>query len=214
MRMEQFMRKKVVTVTADTTIQVAFALLKGNRIRHLPVMDGNRLVGIISDRDIRDALPSVLCSHSDDKMVMQKQVHEIMVTDVITAHPLEFLEDAAKTLYEHKVGSLPILENGQLVGIVTESDILYKMIELFGVHHASSHLEVEVDDRYGMLAEVSQVFRDAKVNVASVMMFPHTTEGKKNLIFRVTTMDTRIVTQMLQEKGFQVVDPIRGGQSL
>ncbi|AYK05434.1 CBS and ACT domain-containing protein [Brevibacillus laterosporus] len=210
MRLEDFMRKQVVTATAITSIGEALALLKQNRIRHLPVLDNQILVGIVSDRDLRDALPSSLYARADDHIIMTKPVQEIMNTEVITAHPLDFLEEAAKTMYEYKVGSLPVLEENKLVGIVTESDILYKMIELFGVNKASSQIEIEVEDRYGVLAEVSQVIRESKVNVSSVIVFPSATEGKKNLVFRVTTMDTRTVTSMLRDKGFHVLDPIRG----
>jgi len=210
MRLEDFMRKQVVTATATTSIGEALALLKQNRIRHLPVLDNQILVGIVSDRDLRDALPSSLYARADDHIIMTKPVQEIMNTEVITAHPLDFLEEAAKTMYEYKVGSLPVLEENKLVGIVTESDILYKMIELFGVNKASSQIEIEVEDRYGVLAEVSQVIRESKVNVSSVIVFPSATEGKKNLVFRVTTMDTRTVTSMLHDKGFHVLDPIRG----
>ncbi|MDN9011256.1 CBS and ACT domain-containing protein [Brevibacillus laterosporus] len=210
MRLEDFMRKQVVTATATTSIGEALTLLKQNRIRHLPVLDNQILVGIVSDRDLRDALPSSLYARADDHIIMTKPVQEIMNTEVITAHPLDFLEEAAKTMYEYKVGSLPVLEENKLVGIVTESDILYKMIELFGVNKASSQIEIEVEDRYGVLAEVSQVIRESKVNVSSVIVFPSGTEGKKNLVFRVTTMDTRTVTSMLRAKGFHVLAPIRG----
>ncbi|WP_139491360.1 acetoin utilization AcuB family protein [Brevibacillus dissolubilis] len=211
MRIEEIMRKRLVTVTAETTLGEALSLLRGNRIRHLPVLSGEKLVGIVSDRDLRDALPSVLCRHDDDYQILGTPVKEIMKTDVITAHPLDFIEDAAATVYEHRVGSLPIVENNKLVGIVTESDILNCLVELFGVNRASSHIEVRVDDRTGMLAEVSQVFREAKVNVISVMVYPSREDGKKNLVFRVQTIDPRHIIQLLSERGFDVIAPIEGG---
>jgi acetoin utilization protein AcuB len=211
MRIEDIMRKRVVTVTTETTIGEALSLLRGNRIRHLPVLDNGKLVGIVSDRDLRDALPSSLLSHDDDNEVLQKPVSEIMTRQVITAHPLDFIEDAAKTVYDYKVGSLPVLEGGRLVGIVTESDILNCLVELFGVNRPSSHLEVEVEDRAGSLAEVSQVFREAGVNVCSVIICPGTEPQKKNLVFRVQTIDPRALIEKLQEGGFHVLTPTEGG---
>ncbi len=213
MRIEQIMRRRVVTVTPDTTIGEGLDLLQGNRIRHLPVLDAGKLVGIISDRDMRDALPSCLARHEDDSEVLKKPIKEIMHRDVITAHPLDFIEDAAKLIYDYKVGSLPVVEDGRLVGIVTESDILNRLVELFGVNRPSSHIEVEVDDRIGMLAEVSDVFKEAQVNVSSVIVYPSEVPGKKNLVFRVTTIDPRPVEHLLAEKGFKVIDPIEGGSS-
>jgi acetoin utilization protein AcuB len=211
MRIEEIMRKKIVTIHPSTTIGEAFLLLRANRIRHLPVIENDSLVGIVSDRDLRDALPSRLLTHDDDDTVLHKPVANIMNQQVITAHPLDFIEDAALQLYEHKIGSLPIVEGNRLVGLITESDLFSSLIELFGVNKPSSHIEVEVDDRVGMLAEVSQVFRDAQVNVTSVVVFPGKQPAKKNLVFRVQTIDPRIVTQLLLEKGFSVIGPTEGG---
>lgn len=211
MRIEEIMRKRIVTVTTETTIGEALSLLRGNRIRHLPVINGEQLVGIISDRDLRDALPSSLCKHDDDSDVLQKTVKEIMQKEVITAHPLDFIEDAAKTVYDYKVGSLPVVEGPKLVGIITESDILNSLVELFGVDKPSSHIEVEVDDLVGMLAEVSQIFREAHVNVTSVIVSPSRFPNKKNLVFRVQTIDPRHITEKLHDRGFKVISPIEGG---
>ncbi|MGK5507332.1 CBS and ACT domain-containing protein [Brevibacillus formosus] len=211
MRIEEIMRKNIVTIQPSTTIGEALLLLRANRIRHLPVIEKDSLVGIVSDRDLRDALPSRLLTHDDDDTVLHKPVANIMNQQVITAHPLDFIEDAALQLYEHKIGSLPIVEGNRLVGLITESDLFSSLIELFGVNKPSSHIEVEVDDRVGMLAEVSQVFRDAQVNVTSVVVFPGKKPAKKNLVFRIQTIDPRIVTQLLLEKGFSVIGPTEGG---
>ncbi|MED1781334.1 CBS and ACT domain-containing protein [Brevibacillus fortis] len=211
MRIEEIMRKKIVTIQTSTTIGEALLLLRANRIRHLPVIENDSLVGIISDRDLRDALPSRLLTHDDDDTVLHKPVADIMNQQVITGHPLDFIEDAALQLYEHKIGSLPIVEGKRLVGLITESDLFSSLIELFGVNKPSSHIEVEVDDRVGMLAEVSQVFREAQVNVTSVVVFPGKKPAKKNLVFRVQTIDPRIVTQLLLDKGFSVIGPTEGG---
>ncbi|MGD8192295.1 CBS and ACT domain-containing protein [Brevibacillus ginsengisoli] len=211
MRIEQIMRRRLVTVTPSTSLQEALALLRGNRIRHLPVVENEKLVGIVSDRDIRDALPSSLCEHDDDEIVLLKPISEIMHRDVISAHPLDFIEDAAATVYDYKVGSLPVVEAGRLVGIVTESDILNRLVELFGVNKPTSHIEVEVDDRTGMLADVSQVFKEANTNVNSVIVYPGEKPGKKSLVFRITTIDPRHIVELLEQKGFVVSDPIKGG---
>jgi acetoin utilization protein AcuB len=214
MRIEDIMRRNVVTVSPKTPIGEALLLLRANRIRHLPVIEDERLVGIVSDRDLRDALPSRLLTHDDDETVLYKPVADIMQRQVITAHPLDFIEEAALQIYEHKIGSLPIVEGNRLVGMITESDLFYSLIELFGVNKPSSHIEVEVDDRVGMLAEVSQVFREAQVNVTSVVVFPGRKKAMKNLVFRVQTIDPRVVIQLLAEKGFTVIGPTEGGGHL
>jgi acetoin utilization protein AcuB len=204
------MKKQLITVTPATSIGEALTLIRHNRIRHLPVIEGEKLVGIVSDRDLRDALPSRFSPHEGGNAILTKPVEDIMQRNVITAHPLDFIEDAAKTVYDHKIGALPVVSDGQLRGIVTESDLLYKLIELFGVAGPSSCFEVEVDDRVGMLAEVSQAFQAAGVNVVSVIVYPGKTPGKKKLIFRAQTIDPRTVIELLQAKGYTVPDPIEG----
>lgn len=214
MRIEDIMRKNVVTVAPATTIREALLLLRINRIRHLPVLDQGKLVGIVSDRDLRDALPSRLVTHDDDEAILQSPVSSIMQKQVITAHPLDFIEDAALQIYEHKIGSLPVVQGDQLVGMITETDLFHSLIELFGVNKPSSHIEVEVDDRVGMLAEVSQIFREAQVNVCSVVVFPGKKAATKNLVFRVQSFDTRSLIQLLTERGFRVIGPTDGGSAL
>lgn len=214
MRIEDIMRKNLVTVAPSTTIREAHLLLRVNRIRHLPVVEQGKLVGIISDRDLRDALPSRLLTHEDDELILQKPVSAIMQKQVITAHPLDFIEDAASLLYEHKIGSLPVMQENQLVGMITESDLFISLIELFGVNKPSSHIEVEVGDRIGSLADVSQVFREAQVNVCSVVVFPGKKEATKRLVFRVQSFDTRPLIRLLEARGFAVIAPTNGGDSL
>ncbi|USG67194.1 CBS and ACT domain-containing protein [Brevibacillus ruminantium] len=212
MRIENIMRKRVVTATPSTTIGEALQLLKENRIRHLPVVEQERLVGIISDRDLGEALPSVLLPREDDGLaILNQPVSAIMKRQVLTAHPLDFIEDAAMQIYEHKVGSLPVVEGNRLVGIITESDLFTSLIELFGVNKPSCHIEVEVDDRVGMLAEVSQVFREAQVNVSSIVVFPGSQPAKKCLVFRAQTIDPRPLVQKLRTQGFTVIAPGEGG---
>lgn len=211
MRIEEIMRKKVVTVSTDTTIADAFSLLHYYRIRHLPVLAAGRLVGILSDRDLRGAHPSSLHKQDGDQEILQKSVSEIMVKQVITAHPLDFVMDAAKTVYDFRVGSLPVLEDDILVGLVTKSDILRCLTEIFGVNRASSHLEVIIEDHPDSLLQVSQVFRDAGVRICGLVMRPLADPTKKALSFRVQTIDTRPLIDLLERHGLRVLAPSKGG---
>jgi len=126
---------------------------------------------------------------------------------VITAHPLDFVEEAAYSLYQNKIGCLPVIDNDELKGIITETDILNTLVELMGVHIPSSHVEVEVDDQTGMLADVTAVFKQTKSNVSSVLIFPGRRHGKKNIVFRVQAFDTRKLTKSLAENGYRVIWP-------
>lgn len=209
MLVEDIMRRDVITVAPTDSIRLALLKVHQYRIRHIPVVEDGKLVGIISDRDVRDACPSIISApHDDDDQIMNTAVSAIMRKDVITAHPLDFVEEAALALYDNRIGSLPVVTDGdELIGILTETDILYTLVELMGVHYPSSHIEVEVDDQIGILADVSHIFKEANCSVTSVLVFPGKHLGKKNLVFRVQTINPRHVTDKIEEAGYHIIWP-------
>lgn len=209
MLVEDIMNRDVVTVAPTDSIRLALLKVHQYRIRHIPVVEQGKLVGIISDRDVRDACPSIISApHDDDDQVMNTAISTIMRKDVITAHPLDFVEEAALALYDNRIGCLPVVkDDDELVGILTETDILHTLVELMGVHYPSSHIEVEVENRTGILADVASIFKEAGCSVTSVLVFPGKHLGKKNLVFRVQTIDPRHVTAKIEEAGYHVVWP-------
>ena len=123
------MRREVVTLKRNDTLSLADDLLHLNRIRHLPVLDaeGDRVVGIVSQRDMfRSALARVLGygEHAQRRVLDALAVKEVMTTDVVTTAPDTPLAEAARVMLERKIGALPVIENGKLVGIITESDFV------------------------------------------------------------------------------------------
>ncbi|MBL0387185.1 CBS domain-containing protein [Tumebacillus sp. ITR2] len=194
MLVESIMTPDVLSVSPDATVQEALEITKKHRIRHLPVLLGGKLTGLISDRDLRDA------AHAPET-----RVEQWMVRDVITCHPLDFVEDAAATIYRNRVGCLPVVSKGQVVGIVSERDILNNLVEMMGVNSPTTRVEVEVPDKPGMLAEIADLLRARRLNASTVMVFPSTTEGYKTLVFRVGTMDPRRFIHDIQNAGYSVV---------
>ena len=115
-----------ITVTPKTTLPEAHKLMKECRIRRLPVVDHNRLVGIVTLGDIREAEPSdatTLSIYELHYLLAKLPLGEIMTREPITIKPDATLRDAAKTMLEHKIGGLPVVEDDKIVGILTESDI-------------------------------------------------------------------------------------------
>jgi len=205
MLVEAMMITAVVTVAPTDTLQRAKEISRNHRIRHLPVVEEGRVVGLISDRDLRDAAPSVLETDDRRQIMLNTQVAAIMVRDVITCHPLDFVEDAALLMYRHQIGCLPVVSNGQIVGIISERDILHTLVEMMGVNAPTSRVEVEVPDRPGVLADVSDLLRARRISTSTVMVFPSPTPGCKNLVFRLRTMDPRRFLQDIERLGFRVV---------
>ncbi|BCJ88483.1 CBS and ACT domain-containing protein [Effusibacillus dendaii] len=207
MLVEKVMTDKVLCVTPNTPIEEALAITTVNRIRHLPVVEGETLVGIVSDRDIRNAMPSTL---GEEQIACLKDtpIRSIMQTEVITVHPLDFVEDAANILYQKRIGCLPVVGCGKLVGIITERDILHTLVEMMGVSSPSSRVEVEVPDKPGMLAAVTDFLRARNINVTSVMVFPSlTSKNQKSIVLRLKTMDPRGFIADVQNAGYTVVEP-------
>ncbi|RSK28195.1 CBS domain-containing protein [Bacillus sp. HMF5848] len=207
MIIEEIMKTEVACLTPTDTIATAIELMNSKRIRHVPIInEDNKLVGIISDRDVRDASPSIFHTNefADD---LQQPLQSLMTTDVITGSPLDFVEEVAALFYEHRISCLPIVKDGMVVGIVTETDMLHTLVQLTGAHQPSSHIEVKVKNKAGMLCEVATVFRDLNTNISSVLVYPDKDERYKILVFRVQTINPLKIIAGLKQEGYTVLWP-------
>ena len=127
MLVEDVMSRSVVTLTPDHTLREAIELLQSKRIRHLPVVGGSKVVGIVTDRDVKRATPSLLSGidRSGYERVLEKTtVAQFMTREPLTVTPKSKLKAAVKIFLERKVGALPVVEEGRLVGILTDVDVL------------------------------------------------------------------------------------------
>ncbi|MCM3759624.1 acetoin utilization AcuB family protein [Alkalihalobacillus oceani] len=207
MLIEQIMTRDVITLDADATIKEAMRLIELHKIKHIPIVDeDHHIIGIVSDRDIRDASPSIF--HATDHLEdFHKPVSTIMKRGVITAHPLDFVEEISNIFYEHHIGCLPIIDSGRLVGLITEKDVLHTLVELIGANQPSSHIEIKVENITGKLADIATIFKLNKVNITSVLVYPYKDPAYKVLTFRVQTMDPRRLIAILEEQGYEVLSP-------
>ena len=127
MTVEDAMTSAVVTLSTDETLRDAINLLRSKRIRHLPVVEASRLVGIVTDRDVKRATPSVLsgiAKEEYDNALLTMKVAQFMTREPITVTPTSGLKAAVGIFIDKKVGALPVVDDGHLVGILTEIDIL------------------------------------------------------------------------------------------
>lgn len=147
--------------------------------------------------------------------VFNAKVEEIMVKDPLIGHPLDFVEEVALTFYESKVGCLPIVSGGKLVGIVTTTDLLYTYIELTGATEPGSKIEIRVSDTPGVLFEITKIFHQHHANVQSVLVYPDS-ENTQNKILsvRVKTLNPLAMIEDLRKEGFDVLWPNLPGVSL
>jgi acetoin utilization protein AcuB len=208
MIVEEIMKTEVVTLTPKDTIKSALILMREKKIRHIPIINNERqLVGLITERDIKNSSPSILpqSMHSE---VTDVPLERMMKSNIITGHPLDFVEEVAALFYEHHIGCLPILRDNKLVGIITSTDLLHTMVQLTGANQPGSQIEIKVPNRMGILYEVAGVFRKHNVNIHSVLVYPDKNDlSSKIIVFRIGTMNPISVIDDLKENGHTVLWP-------
>ncbi|OMP67439.1 acetoin utilization AcuB family protein [Domibacillus epiphyticus] len=208
MIVEEVMQMDIHTLSPEDTIATALQLCRDHKVRHIPITDGGGvLVGLVTDRDIKDATPSILQKDVGEEE-LNKPLSLIMEENVITGHPLDFVEDIAATLYEHNISCMPIVQNGDIVGMITETDVLHTFVELTGVNQPGSRVEVKVPNKAGMLFEILQVLNKRRANIHSVLIYPdRIDEDYKVIVFRVRTMNPVGVIDDLKKAGHHVLWP-------
>ncbi|UOR11908.1 acetoin utilization AcuB family protein [Halobacillus amylolyticus] len=214
MLVEEIMNKDVITLSPNDGIETALKLLNEHHIRHIPIVDQqNCVVGIVSDRDVRDASPSIFDAPEQPGQ-LKNPIESIMTTPVTTVHPLDFVEEVAGIFYEQEIACVPVTRNDELVGIITEKDMLYTLIQLTGTNVQSSQIEVKVINRPGILPQVTQVFGKRKLNISSVLIYPYKPDSDyKIIVIRIQTMNPLPTIEDLKAEGYEVLWPHLPGMS-
>lgn len=200
------MTTPVFTVTPKTSIHDALALMKEKGIRRLPVLKGQTIVGVVTWTDLMRASPSPATSLSVwevSYLLMKAPVSEVMTRQVITTAPGATLEETAVLMRQNKIGGLPVVEDGRVVGIITESDIFDAFIDLMGLNRGGTRLTVEMEDRIGALEDVVRVIRTCQVNIRSLAAYVIDETGQA--VIRLDTPYPLHVVQALAEAGIKVV---------
>lgn len=201
------LRRDPITISPDQTLADALRLTRAHRIRHLPVVVGGALAGVVSDRDIRLAMPSPLAVADDERaeFLGGTLVAEIMTREVITVMGDETIEDAAKLMTRQRIGCLPVVDaTGALTGILTESDILRAFVEILGGSQPASRLEIALLDRPGELARAIRIIGDLGVNIVSIVVPSLPGRSRKTAIVHLATIDPREVVQALEAGEYTV----------
>ncbi|WP_088005537.1 acetoin utilization AcuB family protein [Indiicoccus explosivorum] len=208
MLLEEIMNTEMYTLGPTDTVKDVLELFREKRIRHVPIVDeARKVIGVVTERDLKDARFAEDAPAAADSLYDLK-VEQVMTKNPITGHPLDVVEETALLFYEQKIGCLPVVSNGQLVGFFTETDLLYKYIELTGAHQPGSQIEVRVPNRAGALYEVSKILYEHHVNVLSVLVYPDKrNEANKVLVFRVKTMNPLPIIEDIRKEGFDILWP-------
>jgi len=204
------MHTDLITISPDATLVEARDLIESKNIDHLLVVnDKDKLVGILSDRDLKQnwASPATSLSAHELSYLLEKiLVKMIMVKTVTTVTPDTTMERAAHIMQTSNISSLPVMEQGKLVGIITSTDVMGVLLEAIGMHEDSVRLCVLVDDRIGAIAEVSAILRDLDINIQSLVTWSvRKYPGTHQLVLRLPGDDGPKAVAALNRNNFKVL---------
>jgi acetoin utilization protein AcuB len=211
MLVKDVMRSKVVTVTPRTALAEAMRLVGQRGVRHLPVVAGNDLVGIVSDRDLKRAMasPATGRARAELNFLLERlTVEEIMTRAVITIGPGFAAEDAARVMVTEKISALPVTDAGRLVGIVTETDVLDLFIRALGASEPSSRLDVMLTGQPPGLGQVVEAVEGTGAPISSIVTLRNR-EGLQEAIVRIATIHPGRAVTALAAAGYSVRDGYR-----
>ena len=203
------MKRNPVFVDEGDSMKRAMELLKEHEIRHLPVLkDGEKLVGILSERDIKQASPSPATALEIREifyLLDKVKVKQIMTRRPYTVSSTTPIEEAALIIREKKIGCLPVVDEGRLVGILTETDIIDAFISAMGVNGPGYRIELALPNRPGKLLELLKLLKDFDANVVSVATAAHDDPDKIVNILRFEARNYKVVKAAIKKAGFDLL---------
>ena len=212
MKVRERMSRDLAIVTPDTSIADAFQLMQDRRVRRLPVMSKNKLVGIVTIKDLNKVSPSSASSLSIfelNYLLVKTKIKDILPKNmkVITIEADANIERAAVLMREHQIGGIPVLEDGNLVGIITETNIFDAFIDILGVSRPGTRIDMEVDERVGAVAAVTGIIAQHGISIENIVLVEKEL-GLYDLILRLDTTEADEAVISLRHNGFKILDVI------
>ncbi|MDH3878348.1 MAG: CBS domain-containing protein [Desulfobacterales bacterium] len=197
MKIQSLMIKNPITIGPNASVAEAIELMKANSIRHLPVVtSGKRMAGFLTLADLKQGLiPSMLGDVSLD---------DLMIKNPITVSPDDDIEFAAQLIYNHKIGGMPVVKAGRLVGIVTATDMLRTFIDMMGILSTTSRIDVVLKEQPAAFKKAMQIINDNGGDIISVSMTPRQ-KGKRVYYFRLSACKTNVIKKALEKERFKVL---------
>jgi acetoin utilization protein AcuB len=199
MLVSQIMSAKIVTISPNRQVGQALKLMQKHQIRHLPVMEKNRMVGWITSRDLREILLA--------SMLEEIKVGDVMVQAPLSVTPDTEVEEAARLIHEHKIGGMPVVEGDRLVGVITMQDLIAAFIAMLGLLKSSSRLDLLLETQPEALDAATRLIKAAGGKVINVALGP-TRGDKRPYFFRLEKADLEPIVDTLEKQGYEVLDAI------
>lgn len=198
-----WMTKDVISVDVNDSMQDAARLIRKHKIKRLPVMENGKLVGIVTDRDLKRASASDVTTleiHELLFLISEIKISDIMTKDPITI-PLDYtIDEAAQILLEHKLSGAPVVDDeGQVAGIITQTDIFRVLVLFTGVKRAGIQFAFQLEDRPGSIKEVSDIMRNYGCLLVSILSGQDVQAGYRRVYIRVRDCDRERLEELKEE---------------
>ena len=207
MSVKDFMTRKVVYISPDTTIAHAADLMREQDLHRLPVIENDKLVGLVTEGTIAEASPSKATSLSIYEMnylLNKTKVKDVMIKDVITVSAYASLEDATYLMYKNKVGILPVVDNDQLYGVITDRDIFAAFLQVSGYGEEGVRARFIVENKAGELGKIIRLVSDKEYNIVSTVQIA-TKSGKVVIELQIEgKVDLEEVRSLFEDAGIEV----------
>ncbi len=204
MLIKGWMTSEVITITEDTSMMKAGQIMKENNVHHLPVVRDGELVGMVTDRDIKEASPSkatTLDLHELYYLLSDLKVKDIMSRNVITVDADDTVEKAAVIMLEHHIGGLPVVnKKGEMIGIITQGDVFRVLISITGIYRGGVQFAFNLPDRPGTIKEVADVIRKHGGSMVSILTsYDSCEEDCRHVFIRITDMPKERLDALTKE---------------
>jgi acetoin utilization protein AcuB len=214
MFIDKSMTREVITIRPEATLLEARAKMDANHIRHLPVVkEDNAVIGIITDRDLRSALPSVFLTGLENpkerERILELKVGDVMIKNPVTISPMNTLEDAIMMMHKMHKGAFPVVDNeGKLKGIISTRDLIRAFINVLGIENPGTLLCIEVEDKIGQMKKIVDAITEEKISFGSILVARHWEEGKRAIFPYLLTSNVAKIKKKLEVLGFTLLNPM------
>jgi len=210
MLVKERMSRPVITIYPESTMQDALNLMKKEHVRRLPVVNHRgELVGIVTETDLDRASPSeatTLSVWEIRELVSKVKVERIMVRDVVTIEDNTPIEEAARIMSDSDISGLPVMHDGKLVGLITETDLFKVFLELFGARYPGVRLTVEVSRGPGQLAKITQAVLEKGGDIVALGTFLGETADTGTITFKVHGVPKEELIQAITPVVLRILD--------
>ena len=209
MAVKDFMTRKVVYISPNTTIAHAADMMREQKLHRLPVIENDQLVGLVTEGTIAEASPSKATSLSIYEMnylLNKTKVGDAMIRDVVTISQFASLEDATYLMLKNKIGILPVVDNEQLYGVITDRDIFKAFLEVSGYGEEGVRLRFVTENKVGVLEQIIRLLVEENLNISNTVNIPRK-DGKVVIEVQLAgNIDTALLKKKFEEHVIELAE--------